>query len=187
MLEMAQLLRGAGDGAPDPPFVDRLRRRLQPQRRVSRRTAFFSGLGALAAGLLAGFGLDRAVEGTGSAAPNGWSEPLVTGGRGRWVPVVRIADLPEGAVHPFTVGAVQGFLVNERGSVRALSRICTHMGCALQFQRAEQAFVCPCHGAEFDMSGKLTYGPRGTYHLKLPPLPPIQARIVGEHIEILGV
>jgi cytochrome b6-f complex iron-sulfur subunit len=42
-------------------------------------------------------------------------------------------------------------------SFTALSRICTHAGCDVGIQG--NAFVCPCHGSEFDSSGQATKGP----------------------------
>ena len=35
----------------------------------------------------------------------------------------------------------------------ALSRNCTHLGCALSWDEQEQKFICPCHGSTFDKTG----------------------------------
>lgn len=35
----------------------------------------------------------------------------------------------------------------------ALSRNCTHLGCALSWNEPEQKFICPCHGSSFDRTG----------------------------------
>jgi len=50
----------------------------------------------------------------------------------------------------------------------------------------EQAFVCPCHGAEFDVQGHVRYGPYG-YDQKLPPMPTIKVRVNGESVEVWSV
>jgi nitrite reductase/ring-hydroxylating ferredoxin subunit len=181
MVRMAQLLRGSRGQEVAPDFADRLHARLFSHRGITRRTAFLSGLGALAAGIVAGLGLDRAVQN----APSTPQEPLV-GANGRWYPVATLAELPDGTIRPFTAGAVQGFLIHHKGELRALSRICTHMGCTLRINRAEQSFECPCHGAEFDLGGRLIVGP-GEYHRPLPPLPPIRTRVKGETVEVFGV
>lgn len=186
MVRMAQLLRGSAVQDPRPDFVEQLHERIFPRpRRISRRAAFVSGLSALAAGLAAGVGLDRATRGTATpqAAPH-W--PVVPRNRGKWMPVAQVADVPPGAVHPFTAGAVQGFVLNRNGQYRALSRICTHMGCTLRFSQSEQSFQCPCHGAEFNLKGVVRYGPKG-YPLRLPPLPEIDVRVNGEAIEVRAV
>jgi cytochrome b6-f complex iron-sulfur subunit len=148
---------------------------------VTRRRAVISGLGTLAAGIVAGIGLERAVEPGVS-----WTAPPLVGAHGRWVPVTRLADLPDGTVHPFAAGAVHGFLVHSDGELYALSRICTHMGCMLDVNREERTFECPCHGAEFDLRGTLRYGPK-KYGLPLPPLPPLRTRVRGETVEVFSV
>lgn len=182
MLRMAQMLRGSQSGEPDPEFVDRLHGELFPAPvKVSRRTAFLTGLGALAAGIVGGFGLERAAQP--SASPAAWV-PLV-GKNGKWTRVAALADVPEGAIHPFVAGGVQGFLIHKDGKLRAMSRICTHMGCALNANPAEKTLVCPCHGAEFDLNGRLRYGPK-QYNQKLPPLPPLKVRVTGEAVEVWG-
>ena len=86
MLRVAQLLAGSGVEEPAPEFVESLHSRLFPQpTRLSRRTAFLGGIGTLAAGVLAGLGLDRLTR-SGSKKPS-WS-PLV-GSNGQWVAVAR--------------------------------------------------------------------------------------------------
>lgn len=184
MVRMAQILRGSRAQGPGPEFVESLRERVleKPVPRVSRRTAFLSGLGALAAGLVAGVGLDRSTQG---GTPKKRQIPLV-GANGKWTPVAQLAEVPDGAIKPFTAGSVQGFLVNRNGELRALSRICTHMGCTLNFQQSEDTFLCPCHNAEFDLQGRLLYG-RRNYRHELPPLPPLQLRVRGQAVEVWSV
>ncbi len=182
MVRMAQLLQGSRNEGPSAEFVERLRARVIPRRdRVSRRAAVLSSLGTLAAGIAAGFELNRSTR---SAPPH--PQAALVGSNGRWMQVASMADLPEGAIQPFTAGSVQGFLINNGGHIRALSRICTHMGCTLTFVRDEQAFMCPCHGAEFDMYGQVRYGPH-QYTQKLPPLPPLGVRVTGEAVEVWSV
>jgi Rieske Fe-S protein len=45
------------------------------------------------------------------------------------------------------------------GKLSVLSAVCPHLGCSVQWQEARNAFVCPCHSAVFDPSGKCTGGP----------------------------
>jgi len=180
MVRMAQLLRGSRGQAMVPEFTERLHARLfSHQRRITRRAAFLSGLGALAAGVIAGVGLGRATEPAASS-----KRPPLVGANGRWYPVASLADLPDGAIRPFTAGAVQGFLIYRDGQLQALSRICTHMGCTLRINRPEQTFECPCHGAEFDLQGHI-HNP-WKYGRALPPLPPIMTRVKGGTVEVFG-
>ncbi len=186
MVRMAQLLHGSQAHEVDPEFRDRLHARLVPgERRYTRRRAFLSSLGALAAGAVAGVEVDRLVRGTGGSTNP--VTPLV-GANGKWVPVAQVADLPSGAVKSFSAGALQGYVINHNGQVRAISRACTHMGCSVNFSHDEQHFVCPCHGAEFDVNGRFLYGSQGRpYSPALAPLPPITTRINGPDIEVWTV
>ncbi|MGH2443635.1 MAG: Rieske (2Fe-2S) protein, partial [Chloroflexota bacterium] len=181
MLRMAQLLRGSRAESPDPQFVDRLHGRLAKPGRVSRRTAFVSGVAALAAGLAAGIGLSR--SGNHPSTTTGNNQALV-GSNGTWFRVASVAEVGDGAVLPFTAGAVQGVLINHAGQLRAMSRVCTHMGCTLRFQPAQQNLECPCHGATFALDG--WQSGVNPYQRALPPLPALRVRVRGQAIEVLG-
>ncbi|WP_428261569.1 ubiquinol-cytochrome c reductase iron-sulfur subunit [Haliangium sp.] len=56
----------------------------------------------------------------------------------------------------------------EAGEVEALSSVCPHLGCAVDFDPGEGVFKCPCHKSSFRMDGEKISGPskRG-----LDPLP----------------
>jgi len=185
MVQAAQMLRGSRPPPPDPCFVDQLRERVQPTvRRMSRRAAVVAGAGSLAAGIAAGIGLDRAAR---TEPPPALGQEHLVADRGQWFHVANLHDLPDGSVQTFSVGAVQGFLIHRHGQVRALSRICTHMGCALQYKGAESTLECPCHGAEFDLHGKLRYGPGKRYGHQLAPLPAIPVRLQGTSVQVFAV
>jgi len=38
--------------------------------------------------------------------------------------------------------------------VEALSVVCPHAGCSVQYESAQGKFFCPCHAANFDLAGK---------------------------------
>lgn len=42
---------------------------------------------------------------------------------------------------------------------KAISNVCTHLGCRVRWTEDEQAFYCPCHDARFDKDGKVLSGP----------------------------
>lgn len=50
-------------------------------------------------------------------------------------------------------------IVNSGGRFVALSDICTHQGCSVQYNRSANDFVCPCHGGTYDINGNVLYGP----------------------------
>ena len=215
MARLAAELAAAGSGTagrPDPAFLDQLRRRMReadagiaavrtppPVRepaipggvrrwRLSRRQVLQAGIGA-AAGLAAGMvgAVLRPTEDVAEPAPD--AGPIVAG-EGFWVEVARVDDLPPGAALRFSTMAFDGFVVNDAGSIRALTSSCTHMGCTLAFRPDWQDLRCPCHGASFDLAGRLANGRRAwvdegggypgdarAYPLDLPDLPRPEVKV----------
>ena len=41
----------------------------------------------------------------------------------------------------------------------ALSAVCTHAGCEVDFDAASDRLTCPCHGSVFTLSGDVVNGP----------------------------
>ncbi|CAM9962179.1 unnamed protein product [Pylaiella littoralis] len=37
--------------------------------------------------------------------------------------------------------------------------VCTHLGCVVPWNKAENKFMCPCHGSQYDFTGKVIRGP----------------------------
>ena len=49
---------------------------------------------------------------------------------------------------------------NEQGIEKyALNAVCTHLGCVVPWNVAENKFMCPCHGSQYDTTGKVIRGP----------------------------
>ncbi|MFF5138984.1 FAD-dependent oxidoreductase [Streptomyces sp. NPDC013157] len=48
---------------------------------------------------------------------------------------------------------------DDSGQLHAVSARCTHLGCLVAFNRAEQAWECPCHGSRFAPDGSILQGP----------------------------
>ena len=44
----------------------------------------------------------------------------------------------------------------------ALSATCTHLGCVVKYSESDISLKCPCHGAKFDINGKVVSGPAPT-------------------------
>lgn len=71
-----------------------------------------------------------------------------------------------GPVDDFAPGSVtlirQGELYMNRledGGFLALSRKCTHLGCAIAWDEEQKLFACPCHASTFDKSGQVLKTP----------------------------
>ena len=48
---------------------------------------------------------------------------------------------------------------NAASSFDALSLICTHEGCGMNYRQNEQDLYCACHGSKFDLDGNVLQGP----------------------------
>mmetsp|Transcript_17447 Transcript_17447/g.50974 ORF Transcript_17447/g.50974 Transcript_17447/m.50974 type:complete len:216 (-) Transcript_17447:296-943(-) len=40
-----------------------------------------------------------------------------------------------------------------------LNAVCTHLGCVVPWNKAENKFMCPCHGSQYNNEGKVIRGP----------------------------
>ena len=58
-----------------------------------------------------------------------------------------------------------GAYKDENGKVYAVSPVCTHMGCIVQWNNAEKTWDCPCHGSFYNYDGTVFHGP-ATKNLK---------------------
>ena len=58
-------------------------------------------------------------------------------------------------------GTSEKILVFHRGGgkLSAVSAICTHMGCDVNYDAEISRIVCPCHGSQFSFDGQNTKGP----------------------------
>jgi len=45
------------------------------------------------------------------------------------------------------------------GGFRALSSVCTHLGCITRYRPDENIIACPCHGSRFALDGEVIQGP----------------------------
>lgn len=47
----------------------------------------------------------------------------------------------------------------KEGYFYALSTVCTHLGCMVNWKAQEEIIACPCHGSRFNKLGEVTGGP----------------------------
>jgi cytochrome b6-f complex iron-sulfur subunit len=40
-----------------------------------------------------------------------------------------------------------------------INAVCTHLGCVVPWNGNENKFICPCHGSQYDSTGKVVRGP----------------------------
>jgi Rieske Fe-S protein len=48
---------------------------------------------------------------------------------------------------------------DDKGEIFALSPVCTHAGCIVNWNGEEKSWDCPCHGARYDIQGVVLTGP----------------------------
>jgi cytochrome b6-f complex iron-sulfur subunit len=195
-LRFAARLTGlnAAGAEPDPGFLARLRQQLRlnepvAPRRVSRASVLRAA-GWWVAGLASGVGLALgarqlrpSVQPFVNLAPTGRPEL----GAGSWFAVGPAESFPIGTIKSFDAGAVPVFLIHDGTSFRALSRICTHMGCMLAYNDRAKEIDCPCHGAIFNLDGTMESYPNEYYsQLILAPLPSAEVRVVNGTVYVQG-
>ncbi|MGC8837500.1 MAG: ubiquinol-cytochrome c reductase iron-sulfur subunit [Anaerolineae bacterium] len=73
---------------------------------------------------------------------------------------LRLADLPPGGQVTISYAGRPALVRwSADGQVEALSLICTHLGCTVEWQEENQGFRCPCHEGKFDAEGRAIAGP----------------------------
>ncbi len=65
---------------------------------------------------------------------------------------------------------------NKAGAYLALSDICTHQGCEVDWSSSSHNFECPCHGSAFNSTGQNIAGPANR------PLPSFTTSVQGERL-----
>ncbi len=160
----------------------------QRARFVSRRS-LLSGGAVAAASLLAGAAIGAAADQLAHqgppSGPHGPSTsygsiPLVPPDISTvWLPVATLAELGDDA-KLFVTDIVIGYVIRNDGDnkeesdpdkepVIAFSAACTHMGCIVQWNRADRQYHCPCHNGRFTEYGKPANGPNGRLYLTALP------------------
>ncbi len=83
--------------------------------------------------------------------------------------VIQLKDVPDGEAKFFEFAGASAVLVNKRGGgLVALSAVCTHLGCIVQWEKDKQDFLCPCHGGHYTPDGAVVSGPPPKPLTKLP-------------------
>ena len=103
------------------------------------------------------------------------------------IPPIKLAEVPAGKpddIPPEGARLVQlpaGPVLLEKADneVRALSAICTHLGCTVQWHPEEKKFICPCHQGIYDFNGNVLSGP------PLRPLEKLQVKVRDEQVFVL--
>jgi menaquinol-cytochrome c reductase iron-sulfur subunit len=83
--------------------------------------------------------------------------------------VARLSDLPKDlpvqvvirdlrsdawTLHPNDVIGRIWLIRRHDDEVDAFTTICPHLGCSINFEKAGQIFICPCHNGTFELTGR---------------------------------
>jgi cytochrome b6-f complex iron-sulfur subunit len=55
--------------------------------------------------------------------------------------------------------AHRAYVIREKDGFRALTMVCTHLGCITRYQPDKKIIACPCHGSRFSLDGDVLHGP----------------------------
>ncbi len=78
-------------------------------------------------------------------------------------------DVPLGDAKEIVFGGIPAVIVNRPGKgLIALSRVCTHLGCLVQYDQENKILLCPCHAGVYDLEGNIVSGPPPKPLTKLP-------------------
>ncbi|MBF0489036.1 MAG: Rieske (2Fe-2S) protein [Candidatus Omnitrophica bacterium] len=89
-----------------------------------------------------------------------------------------VDDIAVGDAKKVIVAGSAVMIIRTAQGFKALSAVCTHLGCLVGWEKARQQIVCPCHGGTFDIEGKVVSGP--------PPkgLPPHDVSVINGRIMV---
>ena len=65
-------------------------------------------------------------------------------------------------------GSAAVLLRKQDGGLVALSAVCPHLGCIVQWEKDKQDFLCPCHAGYFTPDGEVISGPPPRALARLP-------------------
>lgn len=73
---------------------------------------------------------------------------------------IKPSDLKDNSGQIFKFGNEPGLLLRTpTGEVRAFSAVCTHLGCIVQYEGADQDIWCACHNGHYNLHGLNVSGP----------------------------
>jgi len=73
----------------------------------------------------------------------------------------KLHPFPERSLVQGLKGDAHYLIVKEDGKLEdyAINAVCTHLGCVVPWNRAANKYMCPCHGSQYDFTGKVIRGP----------------------------
>jgi len=91
---------------------------------------------------------------------------------------IALSEIPVGNASKISYKGKPTIVVHTQEGVFALSAICPHLGCLVNWHPDEKQIACPCHAAKFDLRGNVLGGPSPG------PLESYKAEIINDQIKI---
>jgi cytochrome b6-f complex iron-sulfur subunit len=93
--------------------------------------------------------------------------------------VIKRSEIPAGSAKDIVVNNIPSIIINtpDKGFI-VLSKICTHLGCLVEYDKNKSRLLCPCHAGVYSLDGNVVSGP--------PPKPlrKFPVKVEGEEILI---
>ena len=89
-----------------------------------------------------------------------------------------VADLPEGGMKKIVIGGKPVGIIKSNETLYALSLICTHLGCIVNWHPEQNRLICPCHAGAYDLNGAVVAGPPPR------PLPSYEVKLSGDKVVV---
>jgi len=92
---------------------------------------------------------------------------------------VKKAEIPVGDSKDIIVNNTPAIIINvpDKGFI-ALSKVCTHLGCLVEYDKPGKRLLCPCHAGVYSLAGNVLSGPPPK------PLQKYPVKVEGEDIVI---
>ena len=105
-------------------------------------------------------------------------EPPGGEAQGRKITIKR-EEIPPGSAKDIVVHSIPAIVINTPGKgFIALSKVCTHLGCLVEYEKARNRLLCPCHAGVYNLEGNVVSGPPPK------PLQKFAVKVEGEDIVI---
>jgi len=93
--------------------------------------------------------------------------------------VIPKLEIPSGSSKVVLYNDKPVIIINRPGKgFIALSKVCTHLGCLVEYEKDKNRLICPCHAGTYDLEGNVLSGPPPR------PLPKIPLKVEGEQVII---
>lgn len=90
-----------------------------------------------------------------------------------------MSQIPVNTTKDLMIGLTPAIILHTRDKgFLAFSKVCTHLGCLVKYDRERRVFICPCHAGTFDLEGNVVSGPPPK------PLPKFAVKVEGDNLVI---